>query len=148
MKINETGRSMIEMLAVLAIAGILTVGGITGFRVAMQKMNANKIAEAVAEISVEAQTHNTCINLDDLDDIESLKCVEKMIGGRNGQVKITFEDDESCDNIIEYVGNSFGACRWEKDGDDYLFIPGRGKKCTNTGCLDECETYQKDSCLQ
>ena len=35
MKINDSGRSMIEMLGVLAISGILSVGGIKGFNNAM-----------------------------------------------------------------------------------------------------------------
>ncbi len=37
MKINECGRSMIEMLGVLSIVGILSVGGIAGFSKAMAK---------------------------------------------------------------------------------------------------------------
>ncbi len=37
MKCNECGRSMIEMLGVLAIVGILSVGGIAGFSKAMAK---------------------------------------------------------------------------------------------------------------
>ncbi len=44
-KIQETGRSMIEMLGVLAIAGILSVGGIAGFSKAMAKYKAIKTAE-------------------------------------------------------------------------------------------------------
>lgn len=39
---NETGRSMIEMLGVLAIIGVLSVGGIAGFGMAMAKFRANK----------------------------------------------------------------------------------------------------------
>ena len=33
MKINESGRSMIEMLGVLAIIGVLSVGGIAGYSI-------------------------------------------------------------------------------------------------------------------
>ncbi|MBQ8671083.1 MAG: prepilin-type N-terminal cleavage/methylation domain-containing protein [Alphaproteobacteria bacterium] len=36
-KNNESGRSMIEMLGVLAIIGVLSVGGIAGYSKAMQK---------------------------------------------------------------------------------------------------------------
>lgn len=36
-KSEECGRSMIEMLGVLAIVGILSVGGIAGFSKAMMK---------------------------------------------------------------------------------------------------------------
>ncbi|MBQ8869984.1 MAG: hypothetical protein IJ019_01245, partial [Alphaproteobacteria bacterium] len=39
---QETGRSMVEMLGVLAIIGVLSVGGITGYSKAMQKHKLNK----------------------------------------------------------------------------------------------------------
>ena len=39
---NESGRSMIEMLGVLAIIGVLSVGGIAGYSKAMMKYRINK----------------------------------------------------------------------------------------------------------
>lgn len=45
MRNNEFGRSMIEMLGVLAIVGILSVGGIAGFSKAMTKHKLNKLTE-------------------------------------------------------------------------------------------------------
>ena len=45
MKINELGRSMIEMLGVLAIIGVLSVGGISGYTEAMRKYKMNKTIE-------------------------------------------------------------------------------------------------------
>lgn len=39
----ETGRSMIEMLGVLAIVGVLSVGGIAGYSKAMEQWKINKI---------------------------------------------------------------------------------------------------------
>ncbi|MCM1323506.1 MAG: type II secretion system GspH family protein [Acetobacter sp.] len=44
LKIQEAGRSMIEMLGVLAIVGILSVGGISGFSKAMKKHKYTKLA--------------------------------------------------------------------------------------------------------
>ena len=41
----ENGRSMIEMLGVLAIVGVLSVGGIAGYSKAMEKFKVNKIVE-------------------------------------------------------------------------------------------------------
>ena len=40
---NETGRSMVEMLGVLAIMGVLSVGGVYGYGVAMKKHKANEL---------------------------------------------------------------------------------------------------------
>ncbi|MBR3994333.1 MAG: hypothetical protein IKI97_03535 [Clostridia bacterium] len=42
MKINQFGRSMIEMLGVLAIIGVLSVGAIAGYQKAMMKYKLNK----------------------------------------------------------------------------------------------------------
>ena len=43
MKQNQFGRSMIEMLGVLAIIGVLSVGGIAGYSKAMEKWKTNKV---------------------------------------------------------------------------------------------------------
>ena len=41
-KFNEIGRSMVEMLGMLAVTGVLSVGGIMGYRFAMDKYRANE----------------------------------------------------------------------------------------------------------
>lgn len=50
MKINESGRSMIEMLGVLAIIGVLSVGGIAGYSKAMGKHRVNKSIDQITQI--------------------------------------------------------------------------------------------------
>jgi type II secretory pathway pseudopilin PulG len=50
MKINENGRSMIEMLGVLAIIGVLSVGGIAGYSKAMAKFRVNKSIDQISHI--------------------------------------------------------------------------------------------------
>ncbi len=44
---NETGRSMVEMLGVLAIIGVLSIGGIQGYTYAMNKYRANNVLNEV-----------------------------------------------------------------------------------------------------
>lgn len=44
-KIFECGRSMVEMLGVLAVIGVLSIGGIAGYRLAFHKYNANVIIQ-------------------------------------------------------------------------------------------------------
>lgn len=39
---DESGRSMVEMLGVLAIIGVLSVGGLAGYTMAMRKYRSNK----------------------------------------------------------------------------------------------------------
>ena len=52
----ESGRSMIEMLGVLAIIGVLSVGGIAGYSKAMTKFKTNKVADNVAMIVTNIRT--------------------------------------------------------------------------------------------
>ena len=56
MRINEQGRSMIEMLGVLAIVGVLSVGGIAGYSKAMNKFKANKVIDQVNMLSTNIRT--------------------------------------------------------------------------------------------
>ena len=46
--LNQNGRSMIEMLGVLAIIGVLSVGGIAGYSKAMMKFRINKTIDQIA----------------------------------------------------------------------------------------------------
>ena len=56
MRVNESGRSMIEMLGVLAIIGVLSVGGIAGYSKAMNKFKTNKVADNVSMIVTNLRT--------------------------------------------------------------------------------------------
>ena len=50
MKFNELGRSMVEMLGILAIIGVLSVGAISGYSKAMMKYKLNKQAEQISSL--------------------------------------------------------------------------------------------------
>ncbi len=47
----ESGRSMVEMLGVLAIIGVLSVGGIAGYSLSMRRHRANQIVDAIGKYS-------------------------------------------------------------------------------------------------
>ena len=51
MKKNEEGRSMVEMLGVLAIIGVLSIGGITGYSLAMNRYQAERIFNAASTLT-------------------------------------------------------------------------------------------------
>ena len=55
-KTNETGRPLIEMLGVLAIIGVLSVGGIAGYSKDMNKFKTNKVADNVSMIVANIKT--------------------------------------------------------------------------------------------
>ena len=56
---NENGRSMVEMLGVLAIIGVLSVAGIAGYSMAMRKYKANEITNAISMMAIYAQTQDS-----------------------------------------------------------------------------------------
>ena len=51
-KKSESGRSMVEMLGVLAIIGVLSIGGIAGYTLSMRRYRANQVLDAVSKYSL------------------------------------------------------------------------------------------------
>lgn len=54
---SENGRSMVEMLGVLAIIGVLSVGAISGYSKAMFKYKLNKDTEQTSQILAAISRH-------------------------------------------------------------------------------------------
>ncbi|MBP5534076.1 MAG: hypothetical protein J6Y03_01040 [Alphaproteobacteria bacterium] len=71
MKKLQKGRSMIEMLGVLAIIGVLSIGGLAGYTMAMNRHRANQILDYASRCAIVAQTtgdgyvvaNDSCANL-------------------------------------------------------------------------------------
>ena len=56
---NESGRSMVEMLGVLAIIGVLSIGGIAGYTQAMKKYKTNEAVNTIAMAAVLCSTRTS-----------------------------------------------------------------------------------------
>ncbi len=63
-KKTESGRSMVEMLGVLAIIGVLSVGGIAGYSLSMRRHRANQVADVVSKFALASynQCHQKVLN--------------------------------------------------------------------------------------
>ena len=73
-KFNEQGRSMVEMLGVLAIIGVLSVGGIAGYSKAMNKYKINKTTDQVSMLVANIRTlFSTQGNYDGLGNGQAVK---------------------------------------------------------------------------
>jgi prepilin-type N-terminal cleavage/methylation domain-containing protein len=85
-KLNQKGRSMIEMLGVLAIVGILSAGGIAGYSKAMQSYKTNALIEKIQLIAQAARTvykgNYKEINGQDLIDSGKISDVNNPFGGQ------------------------------------------------------------------
>ena len=51
-KKHESGRSMVEMLGVLAIIGVLSVGGIAGYSLSMRRHRANGVLDVFSKYAL------------------------------------------------------------------------------------------------
>ena len=51
----QQGRSMVEMLGVLAVIGVISLGGISGYRMAMNRYQANQIANEINLMRTDAK---------------------------------------------------------------------------------------------
>ena len=47
---SQLGRSMVEMLGVLAIIGVLSIGGVTGYRYAMRQIAYIQISDFIDQL--------------------------------------------------------------------------------------------------
>jgi len=56
---NESGRSMVEMLGVLAVIGVLSIGGIAGYRYAVKQMSLNQLSEVLNLMIMETVQENS-----------------------------------------------------------------------------------------
>ena len=133
---NEKGRSMVEMLGVLAIIGVLSVAGIAGYTVAMRKHKANEIAEAISMLAVAAQTGQVTADHKTYEDFfdrsnpagaDVLKAVDT-----DGKITVEFQTTDIsgsnvalCKEVARYFGNS----------DNVLRVATNGDQCENFGKL-------------
>lgn len=109
---GESGRSMIEMLGVLAVIGVLSIGGIYGYRIAIAKYKANEAAQLVSmaamEMEVAATTHSQATKKPDLpEDAPVSVSVVDHSGKNNVAIKVDFGDDvRACKQFLQMYQNS------------------------------------------
>lgn len=89
-KKNQSGRSMVEMLGVLAIIGVLSVGGITGYRQAMDRNAANEWLNTFNLLAVEAIARRDAVSL----------CPDYYTGLDSGKGVISISDEAKIQCIL------------------------------------------------
>lgn len=131
---NETGRSMIEMLGVLAIIGVLSVGGIAGYSKAMMKFKINKtvdqISQIVGNIRTLYSTQKTYAGLDSWE--ESGKKIIK---------KSHLVPDEMWDTAGTSLENAFG-------GSVGISVSGKKDGTDNKAFAIELNSLPEEACME
>ncbi len=101
---NESGRSMVEMLGVLAVIGVLSIGGIVGFSTAMNKHRANEIVYSVSAGNMGLQTGQFP------DFFPVTGATFKATGNYNGKpifIEVDIEDEKVCQMVKELASPSY-----------------------------------------
>ncbi len=124
---SESGRSMVEVLAMLAIAGIIGSAGVGGYTVAMKKHRANElIHEAAGRALAVSQQLAVGRKLDEIDfggypnnDTGHGKFSDKPIplaGGEFFKIPITGMDQAGCEQLKVMAGGSLRRVDCKDDG--------------------------------
>ena len=104
----ETGRSMIEMLGVLAIIGVLSVGGIAGYTTAMRSHRANEIINGASMLYMMGMSQNAGEGNGILQFTTSIGAVPSganQITYDSGQIAISFTDLSVCQQVKNKLGD-------------------------------------------
>ena len=132
---SQSGRSMVEMLGVLAIIGVLSVGGIAGYSLSMRRHRANGVVDLMTKygLIIYGQCQQKLLN----GELDSLgycspghfpKFTETDIGNAPSGVVIDYHDLISNTNGVDTIILS-------ADFDDDKLCQAVGS-ITGTGCND------------
>ena len=129
MKKQESGRSMVEMLGVLAIIGVLSVGGIAGYMLSMNRFRANNMidkagkfatiaystkqtAAAMGKTLTDADITYKSKELGALEAPEAIKLATETPFAADGTVnlEITFSSQDVCETALSILGETGKTC--------------------------------------
>ena len=142
----ESGRSMVEMLGVLAIVGVLSVGAIAGYTMAMNKYRANELMDGASKRAIVASQQLALgkepenINFNEFSDndmgfgvfSDSPYAVEGTSGGY--AIEVLDVPKDVCKKLIPMSSNSVGIAKvvdWDivditseecEDKNDLVFV--------------------------
>ena len=103
--VNESGRSMVEMLGVLAIIGVLSIGGIAGYTMAMNHYRANEGLVAANLTIVEAMAREKTVNY--ASNIGALPSgVNSIIAKADGTATVEYNEPAVASVANEVKGNN------------------------------------------
>ena len=138
---NELGRSMVEMLGVLAVIGVLTVGALFGYRQAMDKSTANTIIHEVQLRATTAMTQMEVgkhVNLSEFEEkiLEKYTVTAQVALG--GQSFTIYVSDVPEGPLKKMITDKFGGLRYwavgvNSENDNAMVHSGRVLASQETG---------------
>ena len=108
-KRSQKGRSMVEMLGVLSIIGVLSVGGISAYSTAMEKHKANELMAATMQeavlISAQLATGNTNPTLSGINN-SLFTSASTVANSDNFKITLNSVDSDICEKMKSMLGVS------------------------------------------
>ena len=133
---EEQGRSMVEMLGVLAVVGVLSVGGIAGYTYAMNKHYANELLNGASQRAVILKAQKAAglpLSLREFDGLEvaggTFESLEELEDGSAFIIPVSGVKGAVCENLIKAT-----------EGTDITIAKDDGETLTDiteTDCDDE-----------
>ena len=108
---NESGRSMVEMLGVLAVMGILSVTAVAGFRTAMNKHHANELLNEASKratvVAMQAAQGKTTFSIAEFGNakVQGADFGVVPVGTEHFAITVSKMDKAVCKNVLNSVGN-------------------------------------------
>ena len=150
---NESGRSMVEMLGVLAIIGVLSIGGIAGYTLAMNRYRANEAVNVMSVASIYGMTaeggEGAIVDFTDSGGASKVS-VKNTLGisafpkgmtalhvEKNGTVRATFSDLKIGKLVGDILANKLSTGSGETAGDKCKSPASTATSCTVEAALGE-----------
>ena len=109
--VNESGRSMVEMLGVLAIIGVLSIGGIAGYTMAMNRYRANEGLAAANMAIVEAMARESdSFNYNTIGTLPAGVTSVTANGNANPAIATVVYADAAVANVADEIGKDRVTC--------------------------------------
>lgn len=122
-KNEQSGRSMVEMLGVLAIIGVLSIGGISGYSKAMAKYRVNKTLDQISMLVMNIRSlFSASVDYADLStdiaiqmgiipgDMRDPDNTAAIVNAYQGSVFVGNPDNDTRQFYVQYTGLTQEAC--------------------------------------
>ena len=154
-RIAQSGRSMVEMLGMLAVIGVLSIGGIMGYSYGMDKYRANETINDIylrAVMLTTALNQNTTLNSEEWPTTNSVGYPTSFLDDGIGNIGIRVQDVPS--RVCKIVGDALSANTTVYVGnEDYVSLTADPCDASNNNIMEfyfsptaECET--DEDCLK
>jgi len=116
---SESGRSMVEILGVLAIVGVLSVGSVWGLRMALDKNVSNEITHELTQRAVlisSLKQHGQEVNLDEFADLPFTEKYNVHLEPTDPEGFFSLTLSDVPDNVVQNIENMI----WDLPYDIYV----------------------------